>query len=88
MIRGFLLGFIFAASLGAALFFLKFWRRTRDVLFLAFAAAFTIEGFNRLSFLFVADPVEVSPAVYVVRLAAFLLLLAAIVVKNRGPGKP
>jgi uncharacterized membrane protein HdeD (DUF308 family) len=83
MIEGFLLGIIVAASLIAALFFLKFWRRTRDPLFLAFAVAFAIEGINRLAFLFVERPNEGSPAIYVVRLLAFLIILAAILHKNR-----
>jgi len=86
MLEGFLLGIIVAASLIAGLFFLKFWRRTRDPLFLAFALAFTIEGLNRIGFLLVADPNEGSPAIYVVRLMAFLIILAAILHKNRRGG--
>ncbi len=83
MLEGFLLGVIVTASLTAAAFFLKFWRRTRDPLFLAFAATFMIEGLNRLGFLFVERPNEGSPTIYVVRLIAFLLLVAAIIWKNR-----
>ena len=83
MIQGFLLGIIVTASLTAGAFFFRFWRQTRDRLFLAFAAAFTIEGFNRLSFLFVDDPNEASPTIYIVRLVAFLLIVLAIVQKNR-----
>lgn len=88
MIEGFLLGVIFTASITASLFFLKFWRKTRDELFLAFAAAFAIEGLNRLSFLFLERPNEGIPAVYIVRLLAFLLILAAIFRKNRRRGPP
>lgn len=84
MLEGFLLGVIVTASLVSAAFFWKFWRQTRDTLFLAFAAAFLIEGINRLSFLFIASPNEGSPAIYVVRLIAFLLIVAAIVRKNWG----
>lgn len=84
MIEGFLLGIIVTASLTAGIFFLRFWRRTRDPLFLAFSAAFIIEGLNRIGFLFVDRPNEGSPAIYIVRLLAFLLILAAIVWKNRG----
>jgi uncharacterized membrane protein HdeD (DUF308 family) len=84
MLEGFLLGVIVTASLTAGAFFLRFWRQTRDTLFLAFAAAFIIEGLNRISFLFVERPNEGSPAIYLVRLIAFLLILAAIVRKNRG----
>jgi hypothetical protein len=83
MIEGFLLGVIVTASLTAALYFLKFWTQTRDVLFLGFAAAFTIEAINRMLRVFVENPGEATPAVYLVRGLAFLLLLAAIVYKNR-----
>jgi hypothetical protein len=83
MIEGFLLGVIATASLTAALYFLKFWTQTRDVLFLGFAAAFTIEGINRMLRLLAEDPAEAAPSVYLVRMLAFLLLLAAIVYKNR-----
>lgn len=84
MIEGFLLGVIVAASLTAAGFFWRFYRQTQDKLFLAFAAAFAIEGINRMSFLLVDKPGEGSPIIYMVRLVAFLLLLGAIVAKNRG----
>jgi len=87
MIDGFLLGIIVTASLAAALFFLKFWKRTRDTLFLAFGAAFLIEGVNRIAFLFIEHPNEGSPWIYTVRLLAFLLILAAIVRKNRAPAR-
>jgi hypothetical protein len=83
MIEGFLLGVIVTASLTASLFFLKFWKQTRDVLFLAFAAAFLIEGINRATRLFAENPAEASPSIYVVRGLAFLMLIAAIVYKNR-----
>lgn len=84
LVAGFLLGIIFTTSLVAGLFFLKFWRRTGDLLFLAFAAAFLIEGFNRLRFLYVEHTNEGTPSIYFVRLVAFMLIVAAIVAKNRG----
>ena len=83
MINGFLLGVIVSASLTAAAFFFKFWRQTHDLLFLGFGAAFLIEGLNRISFLFLAAPNEGDPLVYTVRLFSYLLILAAIVNKNR-----
>jgi hypothetical protein len=48
-----------------------------------FAAAFAIEGVNRIAFLFVVHPDEGNPAIYTVRLFSYLLILAAIVNKNR-----
>jgi hypothetical protein len=81
--EGFLLGMISLSCLVAGLFFLKFWRRSGDKLFLAFAAAFLIEGFNRMGFLLLEKPNEGTPWIYVIRLLSFLLILAAIVNKNR-----
>lgn len=83
MIEGFMLGVIVTASLTAGAFFLKFWRKTHDLLFLGFAAAFFIEGINRIGFLFLEQPNEGTPLVYSVRLFSYLLILAAIIHKNR-----
>ena len=83
MIEAFLLGVIVTTSLVTAAFFFRFWKKTHDPLFLAFAAAFAIEGVNRLAFLAIDQPNEGSPAIYLVRLAAFLLILVAIIAKNR-----
>ena len=83
MLDGFLLGVIVTSSLVSGAFFLKFWHKTRDWLFLGFAAAFLIEGLNRLAFLGLEQPNEGTPVVYAIRLFSYLLILAAIVHKNR-----
>jgi len=84
MIEGFLLGVIATSSLIAGVFFLKFWKKTRDSLFLAFGVAFFVEGLNRCAVLFLAKANEGNPYIYTVRLLAFLLILAAILHKNYG----
>ena len=76
MIEGFLLGVIATASFAAGVFFLKFWRETRDSLFLLFALAFLVEGLNRTVFLALPHPNEGWPGIYLVRCFAFLLILA------------
>jgi hypothetical protein len=83
MIDGFLLGVIVTGSAIVSAFFFKFWRQTRDTLFLGFGAAFMIEAVNRSAFLFLPVPDEGNPVIYIVRLLSYLLLLAAIVNKNR-----
>lgn len=83
LLEGFLLGIIATTSIFAGIFFLRFWRDTRDSLFLAFALAFLIEGINRSFRIFFAHPNEASPWVFVVRAFAFLIILAGIVNKNR-----
>lgn len=83
-IEAFLLGMLANMFLTAALFFLRFWRETRDPLFLAFAASFGIEGLSRLPLLFVAHPAEGATWIYWVRLFASFLIIAAILRKNSG----
>ena len=82
MIDGFFLGVVATGFVIAGVFFLRFWRDTRDRLFLAFAASFIVEGLNRCAFLFVDKPNEGSPWNYFIRLLAFLLILLAIWRKN------
>lgn len=79
---GFLLGVIATSSLTAGVFFLKFWKRTHDSLFLAFAIAFIGEGINRSALLLMKHPNEGSPIIYLIRLCLFLLILGAIIKKN------
>ena len=72
----------------AGLFFLRFWRQTRDRLFLIFGGAFWILGMQRLALVFSRDMVEDDTGLYLVRLFAFLLILGAIVDKNRSTPQP
>lgn len=74
-----------AAALGysvAAMFFLRFWRATRDRLFLAFAAAFALLTANQVLAALIEAGDERTPFVYSLRVLGFLLILAAIVDKN------
>ena len=72
----------------AGLFFLRFWRETRDRLFLIFAGAFWMLGAQRLALALSRNMVEDDTGLYLVRLAAFLLILGAIVDKNRSSPQP
>ena len=65
------------------LFFLRFWRRTQDRLFLVFAFAFWLLGLQRLALGLTAPEEESRTGLYLVRLFAFLLILGAIIDKNR-----
>jgi hypothetical protein len=77
-----LLGAIAMASLVAGLFFFRFWRATNDRFFLFFAIAFWIEAVNRVMLGLVTLSEDV-PVFYLVRLAAFGLILFAIIDKNK-----
>jgi uncharacterized membrane protein len=75
-----------AVALGFAvcgLFFLRYWHRSRDELFLAFALAFALLGIGQAVLALANIPTEERGAIYLLRLAAFLLILIAIYRKNR-----
>ena len=85
MIR--LVAFLQAVSATAAwvsaTIFLRYWRESRDSLFALFAVAFALLGLS-WALLSVINPVgDASPYIYGLRLVAFLLLIVAIIHKNR-----
>jgi len=77
-------GMLAMADLVIALFFLKFHARTRDRLFALFALAFTLLAIQRFAIPVAGEWAEDSMWLYGLRLVAFLLIIAAIVDKNRG----
>jgi hypothetical protein len=79
----FLSGAITMGFLVAGFFFLRFWKRTRDSLFLAFAAAFWLLGLAQALLAFTDIPVEERSWLFLLRLAAFSLILVSIWRKNR-----
>lgn len=79
-----LLGAIAMASLVVGMFFLRFWRRSHDRFFLLFASSFFLEAANRMALALSPNPSDGTPVFYCIRLLAFLLILFAIVLKNRG----
>jgi uncharacterized membrane protein HdeD (DUF308 family) len=78
-----ILGAVAMASSIAALFFLRFWRKTRDLLFLLFALAFAVDALTRIALGLGDVASEQEPLVYLARLVTFALILGAIVHKNR-----
>lgn len=76
-----LLGAIAMACFTACLFFLRFWKTTRDRFFLFFSLAFFIEGVGRI-LLGIEHTDEHEPYVYMMRLFGFLVILYAIIDKN------
>lgn len=80
-----------ASSVGAgiaALLFLKFWRQTRDRFFLIFALAFLALSLNWVGLAATSRGDETRTFFYLLRLAAFVLIIGAIVDKNRaGPAE-
>jgi hypothetical protein len=79
----FLSGAITAGFVVAGFFFLRFWKRTHETLFLAFAAAFWLLGLAQALLTFTDIPVEERSWLFLLRLAAFSMILISIWKKNR-----
>jgi len=77
-------GFLTLGFLTIGLFFLKFWRRTKDGLFLAFAVGFALLAANAAATTLLNVPSENQSYIYLLRLAAFVLIIAAVLRKNFG----
>lgn len=81
----FLSGAVTMGFVTLGLFFLRFWRRTQDGLFLTFALAFALLGISQAILALGGFPVEERSWIYLIRLSAFLLILLGVVRKNRAP---
>lgn len=79
----FLWGVVTALSGVVALFFLKFWRQTRDALFVGFALAFGLLSLHFAVLGLFAPASTLQPYGFLLRLAAFLCIMGGIVAKNR-----
>jgi hypothetical protein len=78
----FLAGLVTMGFVVAGLFFLRFWSRTRDQLFGSFAAAFWLMALNQALVSAGGIASESQSWIYLLRLAAFVLIILAIVRKN------
>lgn len=78
----FLAGAITLGYIAVAVFFLRFWRRTSDVLFAIFALAFFVLAGNQAVVTLSGIEREALSWVYLLRAAAFSLIIVAIVAKN------
>jgi len=82
MFEDVLTGAILMGFAVAGLIFLRYWRDTGERLFGYFALSFFVLAANRALFVWSYPPLEEDLIPYVVRLLAFLILLAAILDKN------
>ena len=82
MTSQFLMGAIAMGFGTAGLFFLRYWRESRDRLFGWFGVAFFVLAFNRALPVLLHENREATLLPYLVRLLAFLIILAAILDKN------
>jgi hypothetical protein len=72
----------------AALFFLKFWRQTRDGLFAGFALGFGTLSLHWTALTIIHPVSETRHYLFWVRLLAFLFILAAVALNNTTPPGP
>jgi hypothetical protein len=72
----------------AALYFLRFWRRTKDRLFVTFSCAFVLLAINQVLIGLSVGPREDESLLYLPRIIAFALLIVAIVSKNLAKDSP
>jgi hypothetical protein len=83
MVNDFIGGAIVMGFAVAALMFLKFWRKTGEGLFLAFSASFLLLGITQTLLSLGGFVDEERSWLYLLRLAAFLLILFAMWWQNR-----
>ena len=83
MLYDFLGGAVAMGFAIAALMFLKFWRRTREGLFLAFSGSFLLLAVTQALLTLSGIPTEERSWLFLLRLLAFLLILAAMWWQNR-----
>ena len=83
----FLSGAVTLGFILAAVFFLRFWRKTADRLFLAFAIAFFLLALNQVLAQWLGAADERVGYTYLLRVLGFLFILSAIVDKNLAAGR-
>ena len=84
----FLSGAITTVFLVCAVFFLRFWTRTRDILFSGFALAFLLLAIGQGLTTLLGLAAEERTWIYLFRLSAFIILILMIVRKNLGRRPP
>lgn len=80
---GFLQTVSATGALVASLFFFRFWRDSGDRLFAFFGAAFGLLALSWTLLGLLSPTDEARPYVYAIRLVAFLLIIVAVIDKNR-----
>ena len=75
-------GLLTMGYLIASLFFLRFWRRTGDILFACFCIAFLLLAANQALPALLDLAGDDQAGIYLLRLAAFAMIIIAVFVKN------
>ena len=83
----FLAGAVTIGYLVSSAFFLRFWRKTSERLFLAFGIAFIFLALNQMAATYFEAGDERTLYAYALRVIAFTLIVLAIVDKNVSSGR-
>ncbi|HZV61376.1 MAG TPA: DUF5985 family protein [Methylophilaceae bacterium] len=78
-----LMGATAALSFVISLFFLRFWRNTQDRFFLFLSASFVLQAADRLLQESSLSLAQDTPVQYSLRILAYVLILAAVLDKNK-----
>lgn len=78
----FVAGVIAAGHIVLGLFFFRFWRRTSDEIFIYFGVAFWLLAINQGAAALTHVEETEAPWIYLIRLAAFIVIAVGIVRKN------
>lgn len=85
--REFLMGMLGATTLTVGLFFMRYWRASRDRLFVYFSLAFAVMSLSWIALAIASVTFEGRHLIYLLRLLAFVLIIIGIVDKNRRVGR-
>jgi Na+/melibiose symporter-like transporter len=86
-VREFLMGMLGATTLTVGLFFMRYWRASRDRLFVYFSLAFAVMSLSWIALAIASVTFEGRHLIYLLRLLAFVLIIIGIVDKNRRVGR-
>lgn len=81
--KNFAWGILTMASVIVSVFFWRYWKVSGERLFAFFCVAFALLALNWLALSVTAPAYEARHLVYLIRLAAFTLIIVGIVDKNR-----
>jgi len=84
--RQFLWGMLTMTCIIAALFFLRYWRASRDRLFAFFACAFAVMAVSWAALAAASPAFEARHYIFLIRLLAFVILIGGILDKNQRVG--
>jgi uncharacterized membrane protein len=77
-----LIGILVMGYAIGALFFFRFWKESRDRLFLMFGIAFAVLALQQLLYGLTNEATESPALLYLIRLIAFVIILVGILDKN------